>query len=57
MPQDECKEDMAQKKSACTIFGLQIARNETPYSILCQLLIYPLTICPLSRIVLWDPSS
>ena len=47
MPQDECRVDMTQKRSACTIFGPQMARNEAPFSVFCQLLIYPLARYPL----------
>ena len=57
MPQGECIVDKAWKKSAYTIFGPQIARTEVPFSVICQLLIYPLARHPLLRIVLWDPSS
>ena len=48
---------MAQKMSAFIVFGPRIARNEAPFSILCQSLTYPLARCPLLGIVLWDPSS
>ena len=52
MPQDECKVDMTQKKSACAIFSHRTARSEASFSGLYQLLIYLRTGCPLSRIVL-----
>ena len=57
MSQGECRVDMAQKRSSCTIFGPRIAKNKAPFSVFCQLLIYPPTRCHLWRIVLWGPSS
>ena len=52
MLQGECRVDMAQKMSACIIFGPRTARSEASFSGLYQLLIYLLTGCPLSRIAL-----
>ena len=52
MSQGECKIDRAQKKSADTIFSPRIARIEVPFSVLCQLLIYPLARHLPLRIVL-----
>ena len=57
MPQGEFRVDKARKKSAYAIFDPRTARTEVPFSVLCQLLIYPLARRPLLRIVLWDPSS
>ena len=48
----EHRVDMAQKKSACTIFGPRIARNEALFSLSFQPLICLPARCLLSDIVL-----
>ena len=50
MPQDECRVDMAQRRSACTVSSPRIARTEEPSYVPFQFLICPLVKCPCSGI-------